>query len=151
MSGDMVKSKKRAFTSFGVSLLLILGFVIFFKENFNSVIVSGPSMLPTLKSGERVWASHAYWLVGPIRHKDIVVIKAADASTGYIIKRVAFMAGETVDWYNSPKSWKLTDGPYVVPKDCIYVLGDNREVSEDSRIFGPIEEKNVLGKVVVRP
>lgn len=147
------KSKRRAFTSFGVTLLMILGFVIFFQQNFNSVIVSGPSMMPTLHSGQRLWASRAYWLVGPIRKKDIVVLRDPGSSTGYIIKRVAFVAGETVDWYNAPRSplWTLSQGPYVVPQGSIYVLGDNRAVSEDSRAFGSVELDRVLGKVVIRP
>ncbi len=147
----MRKSKKRAFTSFGATLLLILAFVIFFQRNFNAVIVSGPSMLPTFHTGQRVWASRAYWLVGDIRKKDIVVLRDPGASTGYIIKRVAFMPGETVDWYNAPRSWTLAQGPFKVPDGCIYVLGDNRAVSEDSRAFGPVELDRVLGKVVIRP
>jgi signal peptidase I len=147
----MVKSKKRAFTSFGVSLLLILAFVIFFQRNFNSVIVSGPSMKPTLQNGEKLWASRAYWLVGDIKKGDIVVLHDPGAATGYIIKRVAFMSGDTVDWYNAPKTWPLAQGPFKVPTGEIYVLGDNRAVSEDSRYFGPVEISTVLGKVVVRP
>lgn len=141
---------KRAFTGFGVAMLGVLGFAIFFVRNFTTVVVSGPSMLPTLRSGDRVLASKAYWLVGGIRRKDIVVVKD-DNSTGYIIKRVVFLPGETVDFYNAPKTWRLKDGPFVVPADSYYVLGDNREVSEDSRVFGPVDKNRIIGKVVVWP
>jgi signal peptidase I len=70
--------------------------------------------------------------------------------TGYIIKRVYKLPGESVDWYNVPKNWSLTKGEYVVPEGKYYILGDNREVSEDSRVFGPIDAKRIIGKVVVR-
>lgn len=131
-------------------MLGVLAFAIFFIQNFKTVVVSGPSMMPTLRSGDRILASKAYWLVGGIRRKDIVVIKDENA-TGYIIKRVVFLPGETVDFYNAPRNWPLRNGPFVVPADSYYVLGDNREVSEDSRIFGPVDKSRIIGKVVVWP
>ena len=106
-------------------------------------------MLPTLTNGQRVLTSRAYWLVGPIRDKDVVVIKD-DGPTGYIIKRVYKMAGEIVDWYNVPDNVDFRDGEYKVPLGHVYVLGDNREVSEDSRRFGPVKVDDIIGKVVIR-
>ena len=141
-------STKRAFTGFGASLLLVLAFVLFFHFNFTTVIVSGPSMSPTLKNGKKVLVSKAYWLVGPIEDGDIVVIKQHDGPDGFIIKRVYKMAGETVDTLNAPVSRKLTDGPYLVAEGDAYVLGDNRSVSEDSRKFGAVSISGILGKVV---
>lgn len=146
----MIRKQRRAFTSFGVSLLLILAFVIFFQQNFKAVVVSGPSMLPTLKNGERLWASKAYWLIGAIRKNDIVVVKD-DGPTGYIIKRVVYLPGDEVEWRLAPKTVRLADGPFIVPPERVYILGDNRSVSEDSRAFGPIEMSRIVGKVVVRP
>jgi signal peptidase I len=51
---------------------------------------------------------------------------------------------------NCPHNWKLANGPYVVPEGKVYVLGDNRAQSEDSRYFGAVDLKSLLGKVVVR-
>jgi len=132
-------------------MIAVLAFAVFFLLNFTTVVVSGPSMLPTLKSGRRLLASKAYWLVGPLRRDDIVVIREADpnAGTGYFIKRIYRLAGETVDMVNVPKNYKLADGPYKVPAGTVYVLGDNREVSSDSRELGPIELPRIIGKVVV--
>jgi signal peptidase I len=69
----------------------------------------------------------------------------------FIIKRVYKMQGETVDSLNVTKSFRIEDGTFTVPQGCIYVLGDNRNHSEDSRVFGPVKLENVVGKVVVRP
>lgn len=131
-------------------MLLVLAFSVFFYLNFKTVQVSGVSMVPTFKDGQRVLVSKAYWLIGPIRNKDIVVI-SDDGPTGFMIKRVYKMAGETVDWKNIPDGHKIADGPFVVPEGTVFVLGDNRDQSEDSRRFGPVELEKILGKVVVRP
>jgi len=142
-------SRKRAITGFGFTLLILLVFAIYFHYSFTTVVVSGESMLTTLKNGDRVLTSRAYWLVGAIKDKDIVVIKD-DGPTGYIIKRVYRMAGEVVDWYNVPDNVDFRKGEYRVPPDHVYVLGDNREVSEDSRRFGPVRVEDIIGKVVIR-
>ncbi len=146
----MKKTKSRLFTGFGVVLLLILGFAIFMYFNFYTVVVSGISMYPTFKDKQRVLVSRAYWLVGPIKDKDVVIIRD-DNPDGYIIKRVYRMGGETVDWANVPDSFALSGKDFQVPDGDIYVLGDNRLHSEDSRKFGPVDIGRVLGKVVIRP
>lgn len=132
-------------------MIAVLAFAVFFLLNFTTVVVSGPSMLPTFKSGRRLLASKAYWLVGPLRKDDIVVVREAEEGqgTGYFIKRIYRLAGETVDMVNVPKTWRLAQGAYVVPKGTVYVLGDNREVSSDSRELGPIDISRIIGKVVV--
>lgn len=134
-------------TGFGVVLLFVLAFVLFFHSAFTTVVVSGKSMLPTLQNGKKVLVSNAYWLVGGIRHGDIVVIRTDDKGE-YIIKRVYKLPGEQVDVMNVPVTWKLVQGPYTVPQDTVFVLGDNREVSEDSRRFGPVDITHIIGKVV---
>lgn len=144
--------RRRAFTGFGASMIGVLVFAVFFLMNFTTVVVSGPSMLPTFKTGRKLLASRAYWLVGDLHHDDIVVIREKDpnAGTGYFIKRVYRLEGEAVDTVNSPRAplWTLAQGQYVVPKGMVYVLGDNREVSSDSREFGPVERSRIIGKVI---
>jgi signal peptidase I len=146
----MATKKVRTITGFGGAMLLILGFVIYFWATFKTVVVSGDSMRPTFKTGTRLLVSDAYWLIGPIKDKDIVVIRG-NGPNDYIIKRVYRMGGEVVDWYNVPKTWSLENGEYRVPQGDVYVLGDNRAISEDSRIFGPVDLSKVIGKVVIRP
>lgn len=153
MRTAMRGSRKQAFTGFGIVLLLVLGFVVYFFLTFKTVVVSGVSMLPTFRNGQRVLVGKAYWLIGPIRDGDVVVIREESPQNpdGYIIKRVYRMAGEVVDWINVPRRWRLAQGEFKVPEGTVYVLGDNREQSEDSRSFGPVDRNRILGKVVVRP
>lgn len=139
--------KKRAITGFGVTLLFILGIAIFFYMNFRTVIVSGNSMEPYFLSGQRLLASQAYWLVGPIRNGDVVVVREADRE-GYFIKRVYKQGGEVVDWQNVPEDWSLPDkGEYRVPSGHVFVLGDNRAVSEDSKIVGNATMRPLLKRM----
>ncbi len=139
--------RKRALTGFGIVLLFVLAFAVFFYFNFNTVVVSGNSMEKTYFSGRRLLSSRAYWLVGPIRVKDVVVIRG-EKPKEYFIKRVYKMEGEVVDFANIPENWNIANGEYVVPKGHIYVLGDNREVSEDSRKYGAVSVDRILGKIV---
>jgi signal peptidase I len=145
----MKKGKKRAITGFGVFLTLVLIFAIVFYFNVTTIQVSGLSMFPTFKNGQRLLVSKAYWLVGPIKDKDIVVVKDPEGP-GNIIKRVFRMSGEDVDLLHRPDGVPLnTKGKYTVPDGCVYLLGDNPPVSEDSRKFGPVPMDKIVGKVIV--
>jgi signal peptidase I len=143
-----LSGKRTARRGFIVFLLFVLVLAIVAKLNFSTIIVKGPSMQPTFFTGRRLLVSHAYWLVGPVRDNDIVVVSDPNPD-GYIIKRVYKMSGETVDWYNVPRNYNLSGGPYKVPDHSIYLLGDNREKSEDSRAFGPVDDSRILGKVLI--
>jgi len=147
VGGNLKKGKKRAVTGFGVFLGFMLMFAVFFYINFTTIEVSGISMMPTLHDHQRVLVSRAYWLIGPIKDKDIIVLKDPHGP-GDIIKRVCYMAGESVPWDLRPESAPLLDNDYRVPDGCVYVLGDNRSKSEDSRRFGAVDMSNIIGKVV---
>ena len=134
----------------GLVLFFLLACAIVIYLNFHTVVVSGHSMEPTFHNHDKVLVCHAFWLVGPIKDGDVVVVKD-DNPDGFIIKRVYKMGGETVDWLNNPKGWSLTQGPYVVPQGKLFLLGDNRMESEDSRVFGPRDASTALGKVLYWP
>jgi signal peptidase I len=129
--------------------VLLLVIAVFFYFNFTTVIVSGHSMDPTFHTGQRLLACKAYWLIGGIRDNDIVVIKT-DKPGEYIIKRVYKLGGEVVDWPNVPGDYRLITGEFHVPEGDVYVLGDNRPVSQDSRTFGPVPVDRVIGKIIRR-
>lgn len=140
--------QRKLFTGFGVALLFLLAFAVFFQTSFQTVVVSGDSMEPTFRDGQRLLVCRAYWLVGQIRRNDIVVIRGQDGK-GFLIKRVHRLGGEVVDFMNVPDNWRITHGEFRVPKDHLYVIGDNYAVSEDSRKYGPVPLSRVIGKVVV--
>jgi len=142
------KPPRQAFTRFGVVLLGVLALSLVLVLNVKTVQVSGNSMKPTFQNGQRLVVTDLYWLVGAIRDNDIVVFHG-NSPREYIIKRVYRMAGETVDPLNQPRERRLSEGPFVVPPDTVFVLGDNRGESEDSRAFGPLPRSKIIGKVVL--
>lgn len=143
------KRKKFILTGFTLFLLLMLGFSVFSYFNFATAVVNGDSMMPTLKPGRRLLFTRAYWLVGDINLNDIVVVHDPNRKDLTIIKRIAGLPGDTIDPLNVPRDYSLRNGAYRVPPGTVYLLGDNRAVSEDSREFGPVEFKEILGKIVV--
>ena len=147
-SFPMPNRRRVAFTGFGAFLLGILAFVLFFYASFRTVEVHGPSMETTYKSGRRLLMSNAYWLVGEVKKNDIVVVKSPD-NDEVLIKRVKGLPGDVIDFMDVPRDWRLGNGEYKVPAGKVYVLGDNRPVSQDSRDFGPLDRADVMGKVVM--
>jgi signal peptidase I len=104
-------------------------------------------MHPTLMNGRKVLTTKAYWLVGKIKPGDIIVLQE-EKSNGYFIKRVKGLPGDRIDWVFAPQNWPLVNGPYIVPENGIYVIGDNLNHSDDSRKFGAFREDKILGKVL---
>ncbi len=137
-------TKIRGFT---VVLLIILAFALILYPFFKMAVVKGESMIPTLKPGQRVLTSHAYWLVGTIKVNDIIVLKE-EKSQDYFIKRVVGLPGDKIPWSNGPLNWPIDKDQYVVPEGRIYVMGDNLNHSDDSRKFGAFLQSNILGKVL---
>lgn len=136
-------------TGISAVLVVLLGIAVFTYLNFKTVVVSGDSMEPTFADGRKLLASSAYFLIGSIKRNDVVVIRG-EKENEYMIKRVYRLAGETVEWVFAPETHPIGKTEFVVPTDNVYVLGDNRAVSEDSRKYGPVPLKKILGKVVVR-
>ncbi|HEX2985534.1 MAG TPA: signal peptidase I [Caproiciproducens sp.] len=144
----------------------LIAAVLVFTLFFRIVAVSGPSMLPTVRSGDRVILSgFAYH---PHRN-DVVVITHTAKVTEPIIKRVIALENEVVDidfqtgtilinGIPLKESAYLRKGivgqnsdyryPLKVPKGHVFVLGDNRAISNDSRFqdIGMIDQQFILGK-----
>ncbi|MGD8996764.1 MAG: signal peptidase I [Anaerolineae bacterium] len=121
--------------------------------------VLGQSMEPTLHSSQRVVIEKvSYRLHGP-RRGDIVVIDSSDQSE-MLIKRVVGLPGETVEVKNGRVSvngelleepWTVKQGgghfgPQTVPPLHVFVLGDNRGASNDSRNFGAVPIDDIVGQ-----
>lgn len=137
---------------FTILLLTIIIIRIFF---YSPIRVNGSSMYPTLQDKEFMILNKIGLQKG-INRFDIVVV---ESNGKYIIKRVIGLPGESV-MYNDNKLYingKVVEDNYsksetenfenVILKDNEYfVMGDNREVSKDSRVIGPVKIKNIKGK-----
>ncbi len=148
-----------------ISLSIMLVILLFFMRTFT---VSGSSMSPTLESGERVFA---YSFMYTPQKGDIVVVSENSYIIEPIVKRVIATGGDTVD-INYETGDVIVNGevlyepyisdltqrgydvefPLVVPQGTVFLMGDNRPYSKDSRdsSIGFIDEREVLGKVVFR-
>lgn len=145
----MKRSKRRPSPAFTVFLFLALGLVIFAYFHVKTVVIRGESMVPTFEPGRRLVVSDAYWLVGPIRKNDIVVVKEFTKRGGFFIKRVVGLGGDEIENVYWPRNYGIENPNFTVPPDMVFLLGDNRSHSEDSRSFGPISKDLIIGKVLV--
>ncbi len=128
--------------------------------------VKGTSMFPTLLDGERVLVQVAGYSTP--EKGDIVVVIADNFDDEPLVKRVIGIAGDIIDI--DPSNGDVTvngdvlyepyinakilnrgnhEYPYTVPEGCIFVMGDNRNHSSDSRVesIGAIPYDNIIGKV----
>lgn len=140
-------------------------YILFFRI-FGLVIVIGSSMKPTYNSGEILIMDRLHR--GDIQRGDVVVVDAEDSDTGKkLIKRVIGLPGETLNI--SPDGTVTINGaelqesyivsptdpgftltyPIAIPEDYIFIMGDNRPNSADSRgPLGLVHIKDVLGVVL---
>lgn len=126
--------------SFMLGSVLALGTAYAYVHEHIAALYKIPteSMRPRILPGDRILVDNtAYDRVSPQRGDIIVFVYVDDRSKRYI-KRIAALPGETV---------RSSDGTdLVVPHGYVYVLGDNRGHSRDSRVFGPVPLRDILGK-----
>lgn len=127
-----------------VVVVLIRTFIV------TPIIVDGDSMSPTLTDDEMMLLNK----LGSIERNDIVVINNEE---GYIIKRVIALPGESIEcrdgviYINDEKyddNFASKTDDFVkqfLNDDEYFVMGDNRLVSMDSRIFGAVTKEEILG------
>lgn len=174
-SGDFYSFVQCIIESVLTAFLLLTFFI-------NVSVVVGSSMNPTLENGDRLLVTHN----GGIKHGDVVAVWAAELNnrdTGekgeYIVKRVIGLPGDVIDIddrgtvyrngealredYVNPFEVYENRGnasfPLTVEDNCVFVLGDNRNHSTDSRFVntgdsdiyvGCIDQRYILGKAVFR-
>jgi signal peptidase I len=142
--------------------LAISAFIIIFL--YQPVKVEGTSMMPGLEDQERIFVNKFVYRWEPIERGDIVVFRyPRDTSKSYI-KRVIGVAGDRIriengqvyvngealdeDYVPSDYADARSYGEVVVPANSFFVLGDHRTMSNDSRDFGPVNERYIYGKAV---
>lgn len=159
-----------------MKLLLILLSLLFTGSNDVSsgtvkpYIANGPSMEPTLHSGDRLWVDTDYYLTHPVERSDLVVYTTAGDI--FYVKRVVGLPGDRVSMGNNrlyingqeqeepfleAEIQRVSQAGEIYNRDFAeatvgnggyFVLGDNRNNSLDSRRSGPIPKDDIIGKVV---
>jgi signal peptidase I len=144
-----------------ISLAVSAFFIVFL---YQPVKVEGTSMMPTLQDQERVFINKFVYRLESIHRGDVVVFRyPRDTSKSYI-KRIIALPGDhvriddglvyvngnltTEDYVPSMYEDVRSYGDTVVPPHSYFVLGDHRNLSNDSRDFGPVDEGYIYGKAV---
>lgn len=131
-------------------------------------IVSGSSMVPTFENSEYLIVDQLSYRLEDPKRGDVVIFKYPNDTSKYFIKRIIGLPGETVMIKGAEVSVKDKDGkitvldePYVknlssnkmetdLGDDEYFVMGDNREASSDSRVWGNLERHFIVGRALIR-
>lgn len=161
------KKKKNEWLEWIKAILLAVAFVFIVRMFlFAPIVVEGPSMLPTLHDRDQMIVNKIAYTLGEPDRFDIVVFHAPEKND--FIKRIIGLPGEHVEvknnvlyidgepidepflndqiFTNDFKLEELEEGYEVVPEDSVFVMGDNRSNSTDSRIIGVVPMDEVVGK-----
>jgi len=151
-----------------VAVVIVIPFRFYIAQPF---VVSGASMDPAFETGEYLIVDQlSHRVEKPVR-ESVVIFKYPKDTTKFFIKRVIGLPGETVEVHGTKVTIKnaehpegfVLDEPYVTPKnekqdeivvtlkhDEYFVMGDNRNGSSDSRMWGPVDEKLIIGRPFIR-
>ena len=144
-----------------ISLAVSAFFIIFL---YQPVKVEGTSMMPTLQDQERVFINKFVYKLEPIERGDVIVFRYPRDPAKSYIKRVIAVAGDRVRieagvvFVNGKRLQEMyvprmyedvrSYSEIVVPPHGYFVLGDHRNLSNDSRDFGSVDESFIYGKAV---
>jgi signal peptidase I len=161
-------SKKALIREIGIIVGLAVVVFVLLQTTIQSSPVLGSSMVPTLQeSGQRLLINRLAYNFGEPERGDIITLHPPNQGLNVrpYIKRVIGLPGETVEiksgvvYITKPDGTHFVlDEPYVkqaftysmspvkVPAEEYFVLGDNRNISEDSHLFGTVPRENIIGK-----
>jgi signal peptidase I len=172
MVGVKIKSNVWEYVQI-IVLALVIAFVLraFVVSAYK---IPSQSMEKTLLSGDFVLVNKLAYDFGDPKPGDIIVFKyplnpektfikrcvATEGQTVQIVNKVLYVDGQKIqnrNWENFidplilPEEYSTRDnfGPYQVPKGQIFVLGDNRDESRDSRFWGFLEKRHIIGKPII--
>lgn len=140
-----------------LALIIFFGVKEFVLQNFR---VEGQSMEPNFHTGQYLIVDKISYRLHSIERGDVIVFVPPKEANRDFIKRVIALPGERVEIRQGrvlingkllqepyiTVSWNYTYGPQVVGENEYFVLGDNRNNSSDSRMWGLLPRKNVVGK-----
>ena len=160
------KRKQDSLLEVAVVVLLALVLALLVKTYVaEAYMIRGDSMFPTFKDGQRVMVQKV--LYGDVMRGDVIIFASKDDPRKDLIKRVIGLPGENIkvidgevyineerleEDYVQEFSGRRYEhyGPEFIPRNKVFVLGDNRPASQDSRVFDAIDDSLVKGKVVLR-
>ncbi|MEE8194151.1 MAG: signal peptidase I [Dehalococcoidales bacterium] len=150
------------------TLVLAVAIFLIIQVTVQSNEVKGSSMEPSFYNGQRLLISKAVYFFGEPQRGDVIVFTPPDFLTEEddFIKRIIGLSGEVVEikdgviyiYQEDGNVLVLDEGEYVheltrgsflsdtIPPDSYFVLGDNRNNSNDSRIFGTVSRRDIVGK-----
>ena len=169
MNEEKTNTLKRELFDWAQNIAIILTVVVLlFTFVIRIIGVDGPSMMNTLQDGDWLLVSDLFY---EPENGDIVIIKKEEFMQSPIVKRVIATEGQTVNidfdagrvwvdnvpieepYVNTPTNRAFDmQFPQTVPEGCVFVLGDNRNHSSDSRdtSLGMVDKRFILGKVIFR-
>jgi signal peptidase I len=144
-----------------IALALLMAILIYL---YRPVRIEGTSMAPLLSDQERIFINEFVYHFGPIDRGDVVVFWYPLDRTKSFIKRVVGLPGDLLEIRQGSlfiNGHRLQEpyvparfldgssyGPVIVPPEEYFVLGDHRDSSNDSRVFGPVPQQCIYGKAV---
>jgi signal peptidase I len=147
--------------AWGIALVLLLR--AFVAEPF---AVPSASMMPTLRPGDHVVVDKLAYRFGEPRRRDLIVFHQPQGGDELLLKRIVAVGGQLVgiedgvlyvDRHPVREPFvdrRLVDsvyfGPVRVPRNAVFVMGDRREDSIDSRTFGAVPRALIVGRVDLR-
>lgn len=164
------KSKLREAVEFLIPIVVAVIIAIILKSVvFANAVVPTGSMLNTIHEGDRIIASRLAYVKEDPQRYDVIIFKYPDDEKQIYVKRVIGLPGETVQVINGVVYVTKTDGetiqldnsfvtnctpegnfgPFEVPADSYFMMGDNRNSSWDSRFWDNkfVNKEEILGKV----
>jgi signal peptidase I len=164
-------SKSESFLDFVrfavIAAAIVVPIRLFIAEPF---IVSGSSMVPTYESGNYLIIDEVSYRFEEPRRGDVIVFRFPSETSKFLIKRIAALPGETIEIfgdtvtiYNKEHSggfvWEQgaihssgrpAEQTVTLKDDEYFVLGDNRDESADSRLWGPLRREYITGRPILR-